>query len=120
MHLAGLPIAERSVPQASGLEGVVVAETRLSHVDGERGALVIAGARAEDWAFSDPGHFEIVVERLLELATGEPEPRLGELLGQARVSAFTRLQPVQHALTLPNAMDALLAATAQGCAAQDP
>ena len=31
-----------------GLEGVVAAETRLSHVDGERGELVVAGHRLED------------------------------------------------------------------------
>ena len=31
----------------SGLEGVVVADTRLSHVDGARGRLVIAGHDVE-------------------------------------------------------------------------
>jgi citrate synthase len=34
----------------SGLEGVVAAATRLSHVDGERGELVIAGYRVEELA----------------------------------------------------------------------
>src|SRR5215510_14660868 len=34
----------------SGLEGVVAASTRLSHVDGERGELVIAGFALEDIA----------------------------------------------------------------------
>jgi citrate synthase len=34
----------------SGLEGVVVAETRLSRVDGERGALIYAGYPIEDLA----------------------------------------------------------------------
>src|SRR6476646_10112496 len=33
-----------------GLEGVVAAETKLSHVDGERGELVIAGYRVDDLA----------------------------------------------------------------------
>lgn len=33
-----------------GLDGVVAAETRLSHVDGERGELVVAGLRLEDLA----------------------------------------------------------------------
>ncbi len=37
--------AKRANP---GLEGVVAAETRLSHVDGERGELVVAGHRLED------------------------------------------------------------------------
>ena len=33
-----------------GLEGVVVAETRLSHVDGEKGELIIAGSAVENLA----------------------------------------------------------------------
>jgi len=33
-----------------GLEGIVAAETKLSHVDGERGELVIAGYRVDDLA----------------------------------------------------------------------
>ena len=32
-----------SSSRSSGLEGVVAASTRLSHVDGERGELIIAG-----------------------------------------------------------------------------
>ena len=35
---------------SSGLEGVVAATTQLSHVDGERGELVIAGYRVDDLA----------------------------------------------------------------------
>jgi len=119
MNLAGLPIADRAPSKPSGLEGVVVAETRLSHVDGERGELFIAGARAEQLALSDPGHFELVVERLWELAGAAPEPRLRERLAQARVAAFARIEQLDHALALPDAMDALLAATAQGCAGVD-
>src|SRR5438045_9507985 len=33
-----------------GLEGVVAAQTKLSHVDGERGELIIAGYRIDDLA----------------------------------------------------------------------
>ena len=116
MNLAGLPIGERSLSKASGLEGVVVADTRLSHVDGERGELIIAGARVEDLAFSEPGQFEVVVERLLALAAARPEPGLRERLAEARLAAFARIPQLHHALTVPEAMDALLAATAQGCA----
>ena len=36
----------------SGLEGVVAARTRLSHVDGERGELIIAGYPLEEFASS--------------------------------------------------------------------
>src|SRR4051794_13884040 len=109
MDLAGLSALDRSQFKASGLEGVVVAETRLSHVDGERGQLFIAGARAEELAFSEAGHFEALVERLLELGAGRPEAQLRERLAQARVSAFARIQQLNHALSLPDAMDALLA-----------
>ena len=35
---------DRSMVSA-GLEGIVAASTRLSHVDGERGELIIAGIR---------------------------------------------------------------------------
>ncbi|HKO47501.1 MAG TPA: citrate synthase [Polyangiaceae bacterium] len=120
MDLTGLPISERPLPKASGLEGVVVADTRLSHVDGERGQLFIAGSRVEELALSDSCHFEAVVTRLLELAAGEPQAGVRERLAKSRVSAFARLQPCEHSLTLPDAMDALLAATAQGSRASDP
>jgi len=118
MDLVGLALEERSSAKASGLEGVVVADTRLSHVDGERGELLIAGRRAEDLALEDPGHFETVVERLLVLAHAQ-EPRILERLAQARLSAFARVSQLRHALTLPDAMDSLLAATAQGSAGSD-
>jgi len=119
MNLAGLPLGDRSLAKASGLEGVVVAETRLSHVDGERGELLIAGSRVEALALEDPGHFEAAVERLLELGAGEPQARVPEQLAQARVTAFARVAQLGRALSLPDAMDALLAATAQGCAGSD-
>ncbi len=40
----------------NGLEGVVVAKTRLSHVDGDAGALIIAGQPVE--ALADAATFE--------------------------------------------------------------
>jgi citrate synthase len=39
-----------NTPAGAGLDGVVAAETRLSHVDGLRGRLVIAGFEVEDLA----------------------------------------------------------------------
>ncbi|HEX2672960.1 MAG TPA: citrate/2-methylcitrate synthase, partial [Polyangiaceae bacterium] len=119
MNLEALPIADRPAAKASGLEGVVVADTRLSHVDGERGELVIAGRRAEELAFDEPGHFETVAERLLELAGAEGQPQLRESLAEARGRAFARVPQLVHALSLPDAMDSLLAATAQGSAGMD-
>jgi citrate synthase len=49
----------------SGLEGVVAAETHLSHVDGERGELIVAGHRLEDLVQRD---YENVVAELWEAA----------------------------------------------------
>jgi citrate synthase len=56
----------QSTKQANpGLEGVVAAETRLSHVDGERGELVVAGHRLEALT---QRNFEDVVALLWEAA----------------------------------------------------
>jgi len=119
MNLDGLPVSDRLPSKASGLEGVVVADTRLSHVDGERGELIIAGSRAEDLALSESGHFETVVERLLELGSNAPQADVRERLARARLSAFSSLDRLTTALVLPDAMDSLLAATAQGVAGGD-
>jgi citrate synthase len=54
-----------SIRANPGLEGVIAAETRLSHVDGERGELLIAGHRLESLA---QGSFEDVVELLWRAA----------------------------------------------------
>ncbi len=74
-----------------GLDGVVAAATALSHVNGERGELVIAGRRLGDLApyFA----FEEVTARLWSLAGNAPvDPeRVKADLGAARASAFSRL-----------------------------
>lgn len=88
---------------ASGLEGVVAAETELSSVDGERGELIVAGARLE--ALTGVVGFEALTERLWR------RPLNG--LGAARVAAFERLPQLGGALRLANGMDALRAAVAQ-------
>jgi citrate synthase len=62
----------QSQPRATlGLDGVVAAETRLSHVDGERGELVVAGLTLEQLA---EHRFEDVVA-LLWKAAGAPSGR---------------------------------------------
>lgn len=88
----------------SGLEGVVVAETRLSHVDGERGELWIAGRRVEDL----PG-FE---EAAASLWRVRPELVRGGL-GAARARAHAAIDPRDPALALPDGMDALRAIAAR-------
>ncbi len=74
-----------------GLEGVIAAETHLSHVDGERGELIVAGRRLEELVRHD---YEDVVAALWQAAGAT---------GQARVTA----------LPLPAATLALLRAAAQ-------
>ncbi len=93
-----------TVVSASGLEDVVAAVTRLSDVDGERGRLVIAGRPVEELAGTVP--FEEVAGMLLG------RPVSARALGDAREAAFEQLADLGDALTLPDAMDALRAATA--------
>jgi citrate synthase len=118
MNNDSLSAASRPVAKASGLEGVVFADTRLSQVDGEHGELIIAGTRAE--ALADSAEFETVAARLLELATDAPEPDLSTRLARARVTAYAAVPALSDSLLLPDAMDALLAATAQARSGRDP
>ncbi len=92
-----------------GLDGVVVAETRLSHVDGLAGRLVIAGSDVEALA----GHvsFEGVFARLL-YADAHREAEVSRALGEARQIAWQRIAHGPAWLSLPNGMDAIRAATA--------
>ncbi len=95
-----------------GLEGVLVAETQLSDVDGERGRLVIAGSEVE--ALTGRVSFEEVCVRLFSphLAKTE-EAALRQLLGSGRVWAFDQLANLGSALHRPDGMDALRASLAQ-------
>ena len=74
-----------------GLDGVPAAETVLSHVDGERGELIIAGERVADLVRKSG--FEGVTARLWSGGTGQPvsEAEVRAALGEARARAFARL-----------------------------
>src|ERR1700728_4974441 len=74
-----------------GLDAVPAAETVLSHVDSERGELIIAGERVGD-LIRRTG-FEGVTARLWSGGTGQPigEASVQAALGAARVRAFARL-----------------------------
>jgi citrate synthase len=74
-----------------GLDGVPAAETVLSHVDGERGELIIAGERVADLVRKTG--FEGATARLWSAATGQPvgEATVRAALGAARERAFARL-----------------------------
>lgn len=82
-----------------GLEGVVAAETHLSHVDGDAGILIINGSHVE--ALSGHQSFEAVCAGLWG--------RQSVSLGAARVEAFERLKPFD----LADGMNALRAGLAQ-------
>lgn len=94
-----------------GLEGVPVAETVLSMVDGAAGRLIIAGHDVEDLAGQVP--FEEVAAHLWA-GDGEP-PTADEVrrrLGAAREAAFFLLPTLGGALDATDAMDALRASVA--------
>ncbi|HYL05998.1 MAG TPA: citrate synthase [Thermoanaerobaculia bacterium] len=85
-----------------GLDGVVVARTVLSEVDGEAGRLIVRGHPIEELAGSVP--FEEVARRLWEeLAPAAPDaPRTAAevraALGQARAAAFANVAALQGAV----------------------
>jgi len=97
--------------RSSGLEGVEVAATAISHVDGEQGRLVIAGADAEELAAQSS--FEAAAARVL--SAGGLAISAGELtaeLGRARATAWELLPRLGNALDAADGMEALRAATA--------
>ena len=99
-------------PTPLGLDGVVVADTRLSLVDGERGHLVVEGHDIEKLAREVP--FEAVCGLLWDGALPDPA-RLRTLergLGEGRSRAFDQRWKLGAALEADDAMDALRAATA--------
>lgn len=96
---------------ASGLEGVVVADTRLSEVDGERGRLVVAGHDIERLAGA--ATFEELAALLwAEVSPGLTADEVRRELAEGRARAFERLGSLGDALARGDGMDALRAATA--------
>jgi len=101
------------VTAKGGLDGVVVASTRLSDVDGERGELIVAGHRVEDLAGRHS--FERVMGLLATAALPDDAEtaRLTRALGEARGRAFDALDPHDPALRHTDGMDALRALVAR-------
>ena len=99
---------EHATQVAHGLEGVVVAETRLSEVDGERGRLVIGGYAVEELA--PHARFEEVLFLLWHGRLPEPAEReaLRTALAEARRVPVATLVLVRDAVARgAGAMDAL-------------
>jgi citrate synthase len=95
-----------------GLDGVPAAETVLSHVDGERGELIIAGEHVGDLA--GQASFESVTSRLWNGATGRSatEADVRAALGAARVRAFAGLPDLLPATRGLSIVDGFRAAVA--------
>src|SRR5882757_38436 len=95
-----------------GLDGVPAAETVLSHVDGERGELIIAGEHIADLAGTSS--FEGVTARLWSGATGQTlsEADVRKSLGAARERSFARLPDLLGATRGLSIVDGFRAAIA--------
>ena len=99
-----------SGPHASGLDGIVVAETELSDVDGERGRLIIRGYAVEDLV--GRATFEDVCGLMWNGRWPSPPERLAveTALAEARARAFALLPDIGRALETGDGMEALRAA----------
>ena len=125
-HTAPRPESAPTTPSGTservyrpGLENVEVAQTRLSHIDGARGELIVAGQALADLA---DAHDYVGVARLLwhgapsEGARRSSPAELDALraeLGAARVRAAELLDELRPALAIPDGMDALRACLAR-------
>lgn len=85
-------------PHSSGLEGIIVGETRLSLVDGEKGQLIIGGFDIEQVA--GEMSFEQICDRLWSEDDAYP---MHTDLGMARLQVFEQLQHLR--LPLQEGMD---------------
>jgi citrate synthase len=99
-----------------GLEGIVVADTAISDVDGERGRLVIAGADVESLAAT--ATFEQAAARVLA-AGGASIDDLANQIAAARVAAWESMPRLGDALDAHDGMDALRASLAHVRSAGD-
>jgi citrate synthase len=97
---------------SDGLDGVVVADTQLSDVDGELGRLVIRGHDVESLALAND--FEAVCALLWNgvLPDAAEHAELRARLGRARVRAFGRLPYLGDSLEGADGMECLRAALA--------
>ena len=94
-------------PHASGLDGIIVAETALSDVDGERGRLTIRGYAVEELV--ERATFEDVCGLMWggRWPSSDERVAIAALLADARASAFAMLPEIGTALDSPDSMEAL-------------
>lgn len=97
-------------PLADGLEGVVVAETLVSRVDGERGQLLVRGHDIR--ALASDHRFEDICSLLWTGELSTHGQAIGAELARGRQLAFAALNRLGDALDRTDGMDALRAAVA--------
>lgn len=104
----------KAAAKAGGLDGVVVADTVLSEVDGERGRLILAGYDLEALLGQGEVTYEDACGLFWEGALPAPDAReaLRAAIAAGRVLAFERLARLGDALEAADAMEALRAAMA--------
>lgn len=110
LEVTGARSAGGSGPRAEGLDGLVVADTALSEVDGDRGRLIVAGYDIEELA--GRVSFEALVGLLLRGSLPAPSEvtAIAAALARARQAAFERLPSLSSALGIEDGVDALRAA----------
>ena len=98
--------------KSGGLEGIEVADTVLSDVDGERGRLVVRGHDIEAVAGTLP--FEATLGLLWNgtVPDADEMARIRTALGHARARAFDRVAEDKLVLSMRDGMDALRASVA--------
>lgn len=96
----------------TGLDGVAAALTALSHVDGEKGELIVAGKRIG--ALAEETDFEGLVARLWSAASGRvvEADEVRTRLARARIAAFDRLPALLPATAGLPTVDAFRVAVA--------
>jgi len=90
---------------SNGLEGIVVAATRNSEVDGQRGQLIIRGRDAEELAFAST--FEQTCALLWSDVEAADEVTVQKIFADARLKAFDLFSANLSLLKQPHPMDAL-------------
>lgn len=98
----------------AGLEGVVVAETEMSRVDGQRGELIVGGYDIHDLA-GERGFEDICHLLWRGRLPGDQEERatIARAMARGRERGFASLSHIGEALSGADAMDALRGAMAQ-------
>jgi len=96
---------------SNGLDGVVVAETKISEVDGAKGKLIICGHDSEELAFNST--FEQTCSLLWTTGGTAPtsEAALKSKFGEGRLQAFELLKKNTFVLEQEHPMDSLRSAT---------